>query len=77
MDNYFKTIGLSVGLLGVGAAGGLVLGLAAGILLAPQSGRKSRQSVRRGVGQAVDKGRTYVDRIRNHEGDGVEKVAEK
>lgn len=76
MNDYLKTVGLSIGLLGVGAAGGLVLGLAAGLLLAPRSGRESRESVRRGVGQAVDKGRTYVDRIRNHVGDEVEKVAE-
>lgn len=76
MNNYLKTIGVSIGLLGVGAAGGLALGLAAGILLAPRSGRESRESVRRGVGQAVDKGRTYVDKIRTHVGDGVETVAE-
>ena len=76
MNDYLKTIGLSIGLLGVGAAGGLVLGLAAGVLLAPKSGRESRESVRRGVGQAVDKGRSYVDRIRNHAGDGEAQVAE-
>jgi gas vesicle protein len=76
VNNYLKTVGISVGLLGVGVAGGLALGLAAGILLAPRSGRESRESVRRGVGQAVDKGRSYVDRIRDHVGDGVKQVAE-
>ena len=76
MNNHLRTIGISIGLLGVGAAGGLALGLAAGILLAPRSGRESRESVRRGVGQAVDKGRSYVDKIRTHVGDGVETAAE-
>lgn len=39
----------TIGLFGAGLLGGLALGLGAGILLAPRSGRESRDSVRRGV----------------------------
>jgi gas vesicle protein len=60
----------AIGLLTAGLAG-LALGLAAGILLAPQSGRETRAAVRRNVERAVDTGRSYVDRVRNRGGDEV------
>ena len=69
MDRYATTIGLSIGLFSAGVLGGLAVGLAAGILLAPRSGRESREAVRRGVGQAVDKGQSYVGRFRNADGE--------
>ena len=69
MDRYATTIGLSIGLFSAGVMGGLAVGLAAGILLAPRSGRESREAVRRGVGQAVDKGQSYVSRFRNADGE--------
>ncbi len=76
MNSYMKTIGISLGLIGVGAVGGLAVGLAAGMLLAPRSGRESRESVRRGVGEAWNKGQSYVDRVRHHGNDSVEPVVE-
>ncbi len=69
MNRHAKTIGLSMGLFGAGLLGGLALGLGAGILLAPRSGRESRDSVRRGVSEAYDKGQSYVDRFRNRDGE--------
>ncbi len=75
-NRYVKVVGLSVGLLGIGAVLGLVLGLVAGILLTPRSGRESREFVRRGVGQAVSRGRSYVDRVRCRNGDDAEETAE-
>ena len=60
----------AIGLLTAGLAG-LALGLAAGILLAPQSGRETRATVRRNVDRAVETGRSYVDRVRNRAGDEV------
>ena len=76
MNSHMKTLGISLGLLGAGAIGGLVVGLAAGVLLAPKAGRESRESVRRGVGEAWDKGQSYVDRIRHRGNDAVEEVIE-
>ena len=76
MNSHMKTLGISLGLLGVGAVGGLVVGLAAGVLLAPKTGRESRESVRRGVGQAWDRGHSYVDRVRHRGNDAVEEVVE-
>jgi hypothetical protein len=38
-------------------------------MLAPKSGRESRELVRRRVNQAVDTGRGYVDRIRSRGAD--------
>lgn len=64
----------AIGILTAGMAG-LALGLAAGILLAPQSGRESRAYVRRGMDRAVGTGRTYIDRVRNR-GAGDEIVEE-
>ena len=76
MNSHLKTLGISLGLLGAGAVAGLVVGLAAGVLLAPRTGRESRESVRRGVGQAWDKGQSYVDRVRHRSNDAVEEVVE-
>lgn len=76
VNRYIKVAGLSVGLLGIGAVVGLVLGMMAGALLTPRSGRESREFVRRGVGQAVSKGRSYVDRVRSRRNDGAEETAE-
>ena len=76
MNSYMKTIGISLGLVGAGAVAGLVVGVAAGMLLAPKTGRESRESVRRGVGEAWDKGQSYVDRIRHRGNDAVEEVIE-
>lgn len=58
----------ALGILTAGLAG-LALGFAAGIMLAPKSGRESRELVRRRVNQAVDTGRGYVDRIRSRGAD--------
>lgn len=60
----------AIGILTAGMAG-LALGLAAGLLLAPQSGRESRAYVRRGMDRAVGTGRTYVDRVRNRGADEI------
>ena len=76
MNNYTKTVGVSLGLLGAGAVGGLIVGLAAGILLAPKAGRESRESVRRGVGEAWDKSQSYLDQVRHRGNDAVEQVVE-
>ena len=76
MNGYMKTVGISLGLLGAGAVGGLVVGLAAGMLLAPRTGRESRESVRRGVGEAWDRGQSYVERVRHRGNDAVEQVVE-
>jgi hypothetical protein len=45
-------------------------------LLAPRTGRESRESVRRSVDKAVKKGRTYVERVRVQDGDGAEEATE-
>ncbi len=72
MNNQQQTIGI----LTAGLAG-LALGLAAGLMLAPQSGSESRAIVRRNVGRAVDTGRSYVDRVRTRgDGEVVEEIIE-
>ncbi len=67
--------GQAIGILTAGLAG-LALGLAAGILLAPQTGNETRSYVRRSVDRAVDTGRSYVDRVRNRADDEVEELLE-
>ncbi len=67
--------GQAIGILTAGLAG-LALGLAAGILLAPQTGNETRSYVRRGVDRAVGTGRSYVDRVRNRADDEVEELLE-
>jgi hypothetical protein len=51
-------------------------GLCLSVLLAPRTGRESRESVRRSVDKAVKKGRTYVERVRVQDGDGAEEATE-
>ena len=67
--------GQLIGILAAGLAG-VALGLAAGILLAPQTGNETRSYVRRSVDRAVGTGRSYVDRVRNRAGDEVEELLE-
>ena len=67
--------GQAIGILTAGLAG-LALGLAAGILLAPQTGNETRSYVRRSVDRAVGTGRSYVDRVRNRADDEVEELLE-
>ena len=52
---------------------GLALGVIAGILLAPQSGRDTRDELRQRAVSASSVGRDYLQRIRNR---GVDDVAE-
>lgn len=76
MDRQTNDLGFCLGVFGLGAIIGMALGIVAGILLAPRSGIETRQTVRRNVDRAVNKGRSYVERIRAQNGDGAEEGAE-
>jgi gas vesicle protein len=76
MDRNTDTAGLCLSVFGAGVLAGIALGLTAGVLLAPRTGRESRESVRRSVDKAVKKGRTYVERVRVQDGDGAEEATE-
>ena len=76
MDRNADTAGRCLSLFSSGVLAGIVLGLTAGVLLAPRSGVESRESVRRSVDKAVKKGRSYVERIRVQDGDGEEEATE-
>lgn len=71
-----NNMGFCLGVFGLGAIIGMALGIIAGILLAPRSGIETRQTVRRNVDKAVNRGRSYVERIRAQNGDGAEEAAE-
>lgn len=55
-------------------AAGVGLGVGLGMLLAPRSGQETREEIRRGAGVAVDRGRSYWERLRNR-GAGAEEAA--
>lgn len=76
MDREMNNMGFCLGVFGLGAIIGMALGIIAGILLAPRSGIETRQTVRRNVDKAVNRGRSYVERIRAQNGDGAEEAAE-
>ena len=76
MDREMNNMGFCLGVFGLGAIIGMALGIIAGIQLAPRSGIESRQTVRRNVDKAVNRGRSYVERIRAQNGDGAEEAAE-
>lgn len=76
MDREMNNMGFCLGVFGLGAIIGMALGIIAGILLAPRSGIETRQTVRRNVDRAVNKGRSFVERIRAQDGDGSEEPAE-
>jgi len=57
-------------------AAGVGLGVGLGMLLAPRSGRETRDELRRGANTAVDRGRGYWQRIRNRAGAGAEEPVE-
>ncbi len=76
MDRQMNNVSFCLGIFGLGAIIGMALGIVAGVLLAPRSGIETRQSVRRSVDKAVNRGRSYVERVRAQDGDGTEEVAE-
>lgn len=76
MDRETNNVNLCLGIFGLGAIIGMALGIIAGVMLAPRSGIETRQTVRRKVDRAVNKGRSYVERIRAQNGDGAEETAE-
>ncbi len=76
MDRNADTAGLCLSVFGAGVLAGIVLGLTAGVLLAPRSGVESRESVRRSVDKAVKKGRSYVERTPVQDDDGAEEATE-
>ena len=76
MDREMNNMGFCLGVFGLGAIIGMALGIIAGILLAPRSGIETRQTVRRNVDKAVNRGRSYVERIRAQNGDSAEEAAE-
>ena len=56
-------------------AAGFGLGVGLGMLLAPRSGRETREVLQRTATQAVDRGRDYWQRVRNRgDGEAVEVV---
>ncbi len=57
-------------------ASGLALGVIAGILLAPQSGRDTREELRQRAVNASSVGRDYLQRIRSRGADDVAEVTE-
>ena len=48
-------------------AAGFGLGVGLGMLLAPRSGRETREVLQRTATQAVDRGRDYWQRVRNRD----------
>lgn len=76
MDRETNNVSLCLGIFGLGAIIGMALGIIAGVMLAPRSGIETRQTVRRKVDKAVNRGRSYVERIRAQNGDGAEETAE-
>ena len=71
-----NNVSFCLGVFGLGAIIGMALGIIAGVLLAPRSGIETRQTVRRNVDKAVNKGRSLVERIRAQNGDGAEEPVE-
>ncbi len=57
-------------------ASGLALGVIAGILLAPKSGRDTREELRQRAVNASSVGREYLQRIRSRGADDVAEVTE-
>ena len=49
-------------------AAGIGIGVGLGMLLAPRSGRETREVLQRNASQAVDRGRDYWQRIRSRGG---------
>ncbi len=76
MDRETNNVSLCLGIFGLGAIIGMAFGIIAGVMLAPRSGIETRQTVRRKVDKAVNRGRSYVERIRAQNGDGAEETAE-
>ena len=46
---------------------GLAVGVAAGILLAPKSGKETRSDIRRGVNAGYDRGASFWSRLRQRQ----------